>query len=117
MSGKRREVRRSRPRGRTADLVAKGVKVVAVTWVDNSGRHPGEGGSRWRSWNPRPPGGIGASPVFDTFLFNDEIATSGAVGELRLHPDLSRLTVLAAQPGWAWAPADRYETGRATSSG
>jgi len=30
------------------------------------------------------------------------------VGDLRLHPDLDRLAVLTALPGWAWAPADRY---------
>jgi glutamine synthetase len=53
--------------------------------------------------------GIGASPCFDSFLFNDDLAWPAAVGELRLHPDLSRLTVLAAQSGWAWAPADRYD--------
>lgn len=95
-------------RGRTADLVTRGVKVVAVTWVDNSGvtrvkAVPVTKLESAAAW------GIGASPVFDTFLFNDAIATSGAVGDLRLHPDLSRLTVLAAQPGWAWAPADRYD--------
>ncbi|HEX4725422.1 MAG TPA: glutamine synthetase family protein [Pseudonocardiaceae bacterium] len=95
-------------RGRTPDLAAKGVRVIAVTWVDNSGitrvkavpLAKLESAAAW---------GIGASPCFDTFLFNDELATPGAVGELRLHPDLSRLTVLAAQPGWAWAPADRYD--------
>jgi glutamine synthetase len=27
---------------------------------------------------------------------------------LRLLPDLGRVTALAAQPGWAWAPVDRY---------
>ena len=24
-------------------------------------------------------------------------------------PDLDRLVVLAAQPGWAWAPGERYD--------
>src|SRR5215471_13230000 len=56
--------------------------------------------------------GIGASPVFDAFLPNDAIVAGryagGPVGDLRLHPDLTRATVLAEQPGWAWAPAVRY---------
>jgi glutamine synthetase len=51
------------------------------------------------------------SPVFDVFLFDDAITASassgGPVGDLRLFPDLERLVVLAAQPGWAWAPLDR----------
>src|SRR5689334_25221628 len=52
------------------------------------------------------------SPVFDVFVVDDSITTSrhvgGPVGDLRLYPDLDQLTVLAAQPGWAWAPADRW---------
>ena len=31
----------------------------------------------------------------------------GPVGDLRLVPDLDRMTVLHAMPGWAWAPVDR----------
>jgi len=34
--------------------------------------------------------------------------TGGPVGDFRLRPDLGRLCVLAAQPGWAWAPVDRW---------
>lgn len=56
--------------------------------------------------------GVGMSPVFDTFLSNDVPITSdelgGPDGDLRLVPDLDALTVLAGQPGWAWAPVDRY---------
>jgi glutamine synthetase len=52
------------------------------------------------------------SPVFDGFLVDDSIVAGtyagSAIGDLRLHPDLSGLTVLAGQPGWAWAPVDRY---------
>src|SRR6266581_8505937 len=33
---------------------------------------------------------------------------AGPAGDLRLVPDLGRVTVLAGQPGWAWAPVDRY---------
>ena len=94
-----------------AQLAEQGVVGVAATWVDNSGvtrvkavplrRLPSAA-----AW------GIGASPVFDAFLVDDSITSGryagGPVGDLRLHPDLDRLTVLAEQPGWAWAPADRY---------
>ena len=52
------------------------------------------------------------SPVFDVFCVDDSI-TSGRIaggpgGDLRLYPDLDRLVSLAAQPGWAWAPVDRF---------
>ncbi|HWC79954.1 MAG TPA: glutamine synthetase family protein [Pseudonocardiaceae bacterium] len=99
-------------RKRQAELAARGVRVVSVTWVDNSGvtrvkAVPIDRLDHAAQW------GIGASPVFDSFLFNDFVITGrhapGAVGDLRLHPDLDRITVLAAQPGWAWAPADRYD--------
>jgi glutamine synthetase len=56
--------------------------------------------------------GVGMSPVFDVFLVDDSITTSkhvgGPGGDLRLLPDLDRVIPLAAQPGWAWAPLDRY---------
>src|SRR2546423_15616514 len=52
------------------------------------------------------------APVFDVFLVDDSLTTSahigGPVGDLRLYPDLDVLTPLAGQPGWAWAPADRF---------
>ncbi len=96
-------------------LNAKNVIVVALTWVDNSGI------TRTKSVPLRrlahaAAHGVGASPVFDVFLFDDWIIqgrfAGGPVGDLRLHPDLDRLTVLAGQPGWAWAPADRhYQSG------
>ena len=92
-------------------LAEQGVVGVATTWVDNSGvtrvkAVPLRRLPEAAAW------GIGASPVFDAFLVDDSITSGryagGPVGDLRLHPDLSRLTVLAEQPGWAWAPADRY---------
>jgi glutamine synthetase len=56
-------------------------------------------------------GGVGMSPVFDTFLSDDSITSTDRLGspdgDLRLIPDLDALTILAAQPGWAWAPVDR----------
>lgn len=92
----------------SANLTARGVLAVAVTWVDNSGV------TRVKAvpvnlLSRAVTSGIGASPVFDYFLFDDSIAGGGPVGDLRLRPDLNRLTVLAAQPGWAWAPAVRHD--------
>lgn len=94
-----------------AALFDRGVVGVATTWVDNSGvtRVKAvplarlESAARW---------GIGASPVFDAFLPDDDIVAGrvagGPIGDLRLHPDLGRVIALAEQPGWAWAPAARY---------
>jgi len=92
-------------------LVDQGVVGVALSWVDNSGV------SRVKAVPVRrlphaAAWGVGASPVFDAFLLEDTITAGrhagGPVGDLRLHPDLHRLTVLAEQPGWAWAPVDRW---------
>jgi len=106
-AGRAAEARRA-----VASLSAQDVVAVALTWVDNSGITRVkcvpvarlESAAQW---------GIGASPVFDTFLVDDSLVSGrfagGPVGDLRLHPDLRRLTVLAGQPGWAWAPADRYD--------
>ena len=56
--------------------------------------------------------GIGMSPVFEVFVVDDTITSSdevsGPVGDLRLMPDPGALKVLAAQPGWAWAPVDKH---------
>jgi len=92
-------------------LADAGVSMVAFCWVDNSGitrvkAIPIGRLDRASGW------GIGMSPVFDVFVVDDSITSSkyigGPGGDLRLLPDLARLTPLAAQPGWAWAPADRY---------
>jgi len=46
------------------------------------------------------------------FLVDDSITASphigGPTGDLRLLPDVGQLVALAGQPGWAWAPADRF---------
>ena len=89
-----------------------GVVGVVLPWVDTSGvtrvkSVPLAKLPSAAAW------GVGMSPVFDAFLFDDSIVAGrfagSAVGDLRLHPDLDRLTVLAGQPGWAWAPVDRYD--------
>nr|WP_245573143.1 glutamine synthetase family protein [Amycolatopsis benzoatilytica] len=93
-------------------LLRAGVDLVALSFVDNSGISrvkavPAGKLASVAAW------GVGASNSFDFFLATDSIASGahslGPVGDLRLHPDLDALTVLAAQPGWAWAPAWRYD--------
>jgi len=100
-----------------AELAAREVTAVALTWVDNAGitrvkAVPTARLERAARW------GVGMSPVFDVFCFDDSITTSthigGPVGDLRLFPDLDALRVLAAQPGWAWAPVNRLRQDRAT---
>ncbi len=87
------------------------VSMVALCWVDNSGitrvkTVPLSRFERAAGW------GIGMSPVFDVFVVDDSITTSkhigGPGGDLRLIPDLHRVTTLAAQHGWAFAPVDRF---------
>ena len=92
------------------DLAANGVVGVAVSYVDNSGVARVKTVPVKRLENAARHG-IGMSPVFDVFMFDDAITASpsstGPTGDLRLFPDLERLVVLAGQPGWAWAPVDR----------
>jgi glutamine synthetase len=93
------------------ELAGRGVVAVAFTYVDNAGINRVKSVPVGRLADA-VVAGVGMSPVFDVFLVDDSITTSthigGPVGDLRLYPDLDALTPLAAQPGWAWAPADRY---------
>ncbi|MFJ9848318.1 glutamine synthetase [Streptomyces sp. NPDC101150] len=104
--------RHGRTRKLAAMLDAEGVRDIALTWVDNAGiaRAKAIPAARLAHAAQR---GVGMSPVFDVFTSEDAITASddlgGPTGDLRLFPDLERLTVLAAQPGWAWAPADRFD--------
>lgn len=95
----------------TESLGAQGVRAVALSQVDNAGI------TRVKTvplslFERAVRYGIGMSPVFEVFLVNDSITSSdevgGPVGDLRLMPDPSALKVLAAQPGWAWAPVDKH---------
>jgi len=112
MDNSDRESRRAYADQRLLELAQAGVVAVATTFVDNSGiarvkSVPVDRLPHLASW------GVGVSTSFDRFRFDDWIAGDGAgaepVGDLRIMPDLRRLVPLAAQPGWAWAPADRYE--------
>ncbi len=94
-----------------AGLAAQGVVGFATTFVDNSGiarvktvpltRLP-----QLAAW------GVGFSTAFDYFRFDDWVAApasgEGPVGDQRIIPDLSRVVALSAQPGWAWAPGERW---------
>lgn len=94
-----------------ADALARsGVRAVALTWVDNAGvtRVKTVPIERLEAAAAR---GVGMSPVFDVYLCDDSMTSSahtgGPVGDLRLFPDLDRLTQLQPEPRWAWAPVDR----------
>ncbi|MFF7637472.1 glutamine synthetase [Kitasatospora sp. NPDC008050] len=106
-----RAERAEQARSAATELASDGINGVVFGWVDNAGI------TRVKSV---PLGqlvhaaeyGVGALPCFDLSLVNDSFATTpsgaGPVGDLRLVPDLDRLAPLAAQPRWAWAPADLY---------
>ncbi|MGW1226484.1 glutamine synthetase [Streptomyces sp. NPDC002530] len=105
-----RAERAERARRTAARLAADGIDGVVFGWVDNAGL------TRVKSvplaqLEHAAAYGVGAAPCFDVFLVDDSITDypdgGGPVGDLRLVPDLDRLTPLHAQPGWAWAPADR----------
>jgi glutamine synthetase len=107
-----REARSHRAQDLLAGLSDQGVVGVATTFVDNSGitrvkSVPLDRLPQLAAW------GVGISTCFDRFRCDDWIAGrsdgSASVGDLRIIPDLRRLVPLAAQPGWAWAPADRYQ--------
>jgi len=107
----------TRERAGTTDVAARaealresGVVGVAITFVDNSGI------TRVKSVPidrlvAAARDGVGASPSFDAFLFDDSMAMGSPLatpdGDLRLVLDPARLVALHASPGWAWAPADR----------
>ena len=106
-----RETRSAQARAMISDLERRGVALVATSFVDNSGiarvkSVPLRRLPQLAAW------GVGFSPSFDYFRFDDWLAApvsgEGPVGDLRIVPDLQRLVPLAAQPGWAWAPGSRY---------
>ena len=71
------------------------VKAVPVTGLEPA--------TRW---------GVGLSPVYGVAAVDESFTAcsslGGPAGDLRLMPDPAAVRVLAAQPGWAWAPADQY---------
>lgn len=87
------------------------IDAVVIGWVDNAGITRVKSVPYGRLGDVATHG-VGFSPVFDVFLADDSITAGrrvgGPCGDLRLVPDLAALRPLAAQPGWAWAPGDRY---------
>ena len=111
MDGAERQARRAYAEELLPGLAQRGIGMVATTFVDNAGitrvkSVPLDRLPQLAAW------GVGASTSFDYFCFDDWLAAppggTAPVGDLRVVPDLRRLVPLAAQPGWAWAPADRY---------
>jgi glutamine synthetase len=107
-----REARAAEARRMQAVLEEQGIVAVATTFVDNSGitrvkSVPLDRLPNLAAW------GVGISTSFDRFRLDDWIVGpvdgSAPVGDLRIIPDVRRLVALAGQPGWAWAPGDRYD--------
>jgi glutamine synthetase len=99
-------------RERAAEVVEElrrdGVAGVTVVWADNNGI-PRSRTVPVASLPQVAETGIGVSTVFAIFDTNDGIQYSAPgretpSGDVRLVPDLDRLTPLAGQPGLAWAP-------------
>ncbi|MFQ6396767.1 glutamine synthetase [Nocardia sp. KC 131] len=88
-----------------------GADMIMLSFVDNAGITRVKTVPRSRLAHAVQYG-IGVSPCFETFAFDDLMAVGrylgGPDGDLRLVPDMSRLTELACQHGWAWAPADKF---------
>ncbi|MEU2177904.1 glutamine synthetase family protein [Nocardia sp. NPDC019219] len=95
----------------TAHIQGLDASMVALSFVDNAGITRVKAVPKQRLGSAARYG-VGVSPCFETFAFDDLMAVGrylgGPDGDLRLIPDLSRLTELACQPGWAWAPTDKY---------
>lgn len=111
MDADERESRKAKAESLLPGLAEAVVVAVATTFVDNSGitrvkAVPLDRLPRLAAW------GVGASTSFDYFRFDDWLAAPpdgrAPVGDLRVMPDLDRVVPLAAQPGWAWAPGERY---------
>ncbi|MGK8505147.1 glutamine synthetase [Nocardia asiatica] len=97
--------------GGTVLIDKPNASMVALSFVDNAGITRVKAVPEQRL-DHASRYGVGVSPCFETFAFDDLMAVGrylgGPDGDLRLIPDLTRMTGLACQPGWAWAPADKY---------
>ena len=88
-------------------LAARGVGAIAISVVDNAGiarvtAVPVTGLEHATRWGAR------LSPAYGLAAEDETFTSSPAAGGLRLMPDVAALRTTAAQPGWAWAPADLY---------
>jgi glutamine synthetase len=118
MTKQERSARMKRGREEAERLAAQQVSGVALTFVENSGIArvkcvPVGRLEQVAGW------GVGATPVFDVFVFDDNITTSpeigGPDGDLRLLPDLDRLTPWPPSPaGHGRPPTATPRTARST---
>jgi glutamine synthetase len=96
-------------------LVEADVAGITIVWADNNGiprsRTVPIGGLADAAER-----GVGMSPLFAVFDSHDGISfahrgLSDASGDIRLLPVIERITPLAGQPGFAWAPGRQLDTG------
>ncbi len=93
------------------ELEQQQIEAVNFCYLDNSGVARTKGvpvarlaeAAQW---------GVGMSPCFDAFMLDDSSTSSasagGPMGDIRLLPDLDSLSILVAEPGWAWVPVARW---------
>ncbi len=115
-----REQDTKRARELAVDLVARGVRAVALTFVDNAGitrvkAVPVTRLERAAGW------GVGMSPVFDVFCVDDSTTTSrhigGPAGDLRLYPDLEPTGAAACPARMGVGPGRSADSGRRSLPG
>jgi glutamine synthetase len=97
------------PESVSAELAETGIVGVTIAWADNNGipRSRTVPASRLADVAER---GVGITVLFAVFDSHDGITfahdgLSNASGDVRLLPVMDRVTPLAGQPGFAWAPA------------
>lgn len=97
-------------RGRelAAALAADGVAGLTIVWADNNGI-PRSRTVPVSALAQAAVAGVGVTHLFAVFDTNDAIAFGSpgmrnASGDVRLVPQLDRITRLAGQPAFAWAP-------------
>ena len=96
--------------GSLEELAARGVRVIAVTIVDNAGVARVKA-VPMAAFERSLRDGLGLSPIFNVCTVVDTFTRSatvgGPTGDLRLIPDPAAVR-LCAEPGWAIAPADQH---------
>ncbi len=84
---------------------------VALTYVDLAGVARVKT-VPWSGFDAACRDGVGMSPVFDAFLTDDSVTSSGVSGgpmdDLRLRPDRSVVRWLAPHEGWLFSPVNRF---------
>ena len=91
-----------------AQLARAGVAGVTIAWADNNGI-PRSRTVPLAGLADAVAHGVGITPLFAVFDSHDGITFSHSrlstpSGDIRLVPEADRITPLAGQPGFAWAP-------------